>query len=307
MSCWVFAFNVAFKRGSVFSSPNEGFTRFRRELWRGQSRMCRWAVKQTHLISSLVFIHHRMERVLRYRRCTPLISPSLSVPYFSISVPHPLFLPLTHVNTHMQLGDLLLCCRKYFRLRDTENNTNLYVWNGLLRLFHHIAACLPWICVCMCVCTFFDYIGMKSVQWSAMSRVWYILADTFSCARTLAWRGQCSATYRHTGGKTNNKAAKEPICVCVAGIQGVVEAYQNCLPKIQLYGPTNIAPIIQKVASSASEEMHTKEAMVRERMRNVRPILFLLFWLFSVCTGTQGETRARQIAKTTQKVRHQRR
>ncbi|XP_078275920.1 copine-4 [Rhinoraja longicauda] len=45
-----------------------------------------------------------------------------------------------------------------------------------------------------------------------------------------------------------------------AGIQGVVEAYQKCLPKIQLYGPTNIAPIIQKVASSASEEMHTKEA-----------------------------------------------
>ncbi|KAK3511781.1 hypothetical protein QTP70_021798, partial [Hemibagrus guttatus] len=44
-------------------------------------------------------------------------------------------------------------------------------------------------------------------------------------------------------------------------IQGVVEAYQNCLPKIQLYGPTNIAPIILKVANSASEEMHTKEAM----------------------------------------------
>uniref|UniRef100_A0A3B1KFM1 Copine 4 n=1 Tax=Astyanax mexicanus TaxID=7994 RepID=A0A3B1KFM1_ASTMX len=44
-------------------------------------------------------------------------------------------------------------------------------------------------------------------------------------------------------------------------IQGVVEAYQNCLPKIQLYGPTNIAPIIQKVANSASEEMHIKEAM----------------------------------------------
>uniref|UniRef100_A0A8D3AJK3 Copine IVb n=1 Tax=Scophthalmus maximus TaxID=52904 RepID=A0A8D3AJK3_SCOMX len=54
--------------------------------------------------------------------------------------------------------------------------------------------------------------------------------------------------------------ASKPVS-CVAGIQGVVEAYQNCLPKIQLYGPTNIAPIIQKVASSASEEMHTKEAM----------------------------------------------
>ncbi|XP_017309053.1 copine-4 isoform X1 [Ictalurus punctatus] len=46
-----------------------------------------------------------------------------------------------------------------------------------------------------------------------------------------------------------------------AGIQGVVEAYQNCLPKIQLYGPTNIAPIIQKVAQSASEELHVRQAM----------------------------------------------
>ncbi|XP_049439374.1 copine-4 [Epinephelus fuscoguttatus] len=46
-----------------------------------------------------------------------------------------------------------------------------------------------------------------------------------------------------------------------AGIQGVVEAYQACLPKLQLYGPTNIAPIIQKVANSASQEVHTKEAM----------------------------------------------
>ncbi|KAG7232883.1 hypothetical protein INR49_007947 [Caranx melampygus] len=34
-----------------------------------------------------------------------------------------------------------------------------------------------------------------------------------------------------------------------------------CLPKLQLYGPTNIAPIIQKVANSASQEVHTKEAM----------------------------------------------
>ncbi|CAJ1061231.1 copine-4 isoform X1 [Xyrichtys novacula] len=46
-----------------------------------------------------------------------------------------------------------------------------------------------------------------------------------------------------------------------AGIQGVVEAYQACLPKLKLYGPTNIAPIIQKVANSASQEVHTKEAM----------------------------------------------
>ncbi|KAK2504856.1 hypothetical protein MC885_007748 [Smutsia gigantea] len=49
-----------------------------------------------------------------------------------------------------------------------------------------------------------------------------------------------------------------------AGIQGVVEAYQSCLPKLQLYGPTNIAPIIQKVAKSASEETNTKEASVSQ-------------------------------------------
>ncbi|XP_044534831.1 copine-4 [Gracilinanus agilis] len=52
-----------------------------------------------------------------------------------------------------------------------------------------------------------------------------------------------------------------PFGVCsMDGIQGVVEAYQSCLPKLQLYGPTNIAPIIQKVAKSASEETNTKEA-----------------------------------------------
>lgn len=66
------------------------------------------------------------------------------------------------------------------------------------------------------------------------------------------------------GWENKLRKRREPTYVRVAGIQGVVEAYQNCLPKIQLYGPTNIAPIIQKVASSASEEMHTKEAMVRE-------------------------------------------
>ncbi|EDL11710.1 copine VII, partial [Mus musculus] len=44
------------------------------------------------------------------------------------------------------------------------------------------------------------------------------------------------------------------------GIQGVVEAYQNCLPKVQLYGPTNVAPIISKVARMAAAEESTGEA-----------------------------------------------
>lgn len=47
------------------------------------------------------------------------------------------------------------------------------------------------------------------------------------------------------------------------GIQGVVESYQSCLPKIQLYGPTNVAPIISKVARVAADEERTKEASVR--------------------------------------------
>lgn len=46
------------------------------------------------------------------------------------------------------------------------------------------------------------------------------------------------------------------------GIQGVVEAYQNCLPRVQLYGPTNVAPIISKVARTAAAEERTREASV---------------------------------------------
>ncbi|XP_069491685.1 copine-7 isoform X2 [Ambystoma mexicanum] len=44
------------------------------------------------------------------------------------------------------------------------------------------------------------------------------------------------------------------------GIQGIVESYQNCLPKIQLYGPTNVAPLISRVAKVAAGEEKTKEA-----------------------------------------------
>ncbi|KAF5915110.1 hypothetical protein HPG69_013380 [Diceros bicornis minor] len=40
----------------------------------------------------------------------------------------------------------------------------------------------------------------------------------------------------------------------------MVEAYQNCLPRVQLYSPTNVAPIISKVARMAVAEEHTGEA-----------------------------------------------
>ncbi|XP_061526657.1 copine-7 isoform X3 [Phyllopteryx taeniolatus] len=43
-------------------------------------------------------------------------------------------------------------------------------------------------------------------------------------------------------------------------IQGVVEAYQNCLPKIQLYGPTNVSPIINRIAKLSAGDGNIKDA-----------------------------------------------
>ncbi|KAK5915333.1 hypothetical protein CesoFtcFv8_000931 [Champsocephalus esox] len=43
-------------------------------------------------------------------------------------------------------------------------------------------------------------------------------------------------------------------------IQGVVEAYQSCLPKIQLYGPTNVSPIINRIAKLAAGDGNIKDA-----------------------------------------------
>ena len=40
----------------------------------------------------------------------------------------------------------------------------------------------------------------------------------------------------------------------VDGLDGVVEAYKNALKNVNLYGPTNFAPIIELVCDMASEE-----------------------------------------------------
>lgn len=53
---------------------------------------------------------------------------------------------------------------------------------------------------------------------------------------------------------------QNPYC---AGIQGIVQAYQNCVPQIHLWGPTNTAPIIYHVArfaAAAQQEEQTKGA-----------------------------------------------
>ncbi|XP_078393531.1 copine-7-like [Cetorhinus maximus] len=54
-----------------------------------------------------------------------------------------------------------------------------------------------------------------------------------------------------------NFNAANPEC---DGIKGLISAYQKCLPKIKLYGPTNVSPIISRVSRLAEEEMQTRIA-----------------------------------------------
>ncbi|XP_038147930.1 copine-3-like isoform X2 [Cyprinodon tularosa] len=48
-----------------------------------------------------------------------------------------------------------------------------------------------------------------------------------------------------------------PFC---AGIEGVVYAYQQCLPQVKLYGPTNFSPIINHVAQFGREALQQQTA-----------------------------------------------
>ncbi|KAG9333068.1 hypothetical protein JZ751_013536 [Albula glossodonta] len=48
-----------------------------------------------------------------------------------------------------------------------------------------------------------------------------------------------------------------PFC---AAIEGVVEAYRQCLPQVKLYGPTNFSPIINHVARFAAQAAQQKTA-----------------------------------------------
>ena len=50
-----------------------------------------------------------------------------------------------------------------------------------------------------------------------------------------------------------------------AGIQEIVLAYQNCIRQVQLYGPTNVAPIINHVIRFAERAGQENTASVRNR------------------------------------------
>ena len=50
----------------------------------------------------------------------------------------------------------------------------------------------------------------------------------------------------------------------------MVEAYQNCLPKIQLYGPTNVSPIINRIAKLAAGDGNIKDASVSPFLKSLQ-------------------------------------
>ncbi|KAG8508138.1 Copine-7, partial [Galemys pyrenaicus] len=68
------------------------------------------------------------------------------------------------------------------------------------------------------------------------------------------------------------------------GIQGMVEAYQNCLPRVQLYGPTNVAPVISKVARMAAAEERTGEALQEQPCKVPGPLCPQQYYILLVLT-----------------------
>ena len=46
------------------------------------------------------------------------------------------------------------------------------------------------------------------------------------------------------------------------GMNGILEAYQGALQKVQLYGPTNFSPVIRHVSRFAAQEANAGVANV---------------------------------------------
>ena len=57
-----------------------------------------------------------------------------------------------------------------------------------------------------------------------------------------------------------NGDPSNPYCL---GVQGVVEAYHKALTLVQLWGPTNFAPIIKHVANFAEQAVKNPQGQVR--------------------------------------------
>jgi len=53
----------------------------------------------------------------------------------------------------------------------------------------------------------------------------------------------------------------------VLGLPGLVQAYQTSIQSVQLYGPTNISPIINHVAHFAQQAVQTPTATVSKKKK----------------------------------------
>ena len=88
-----------------------------------------------------------------------------------------------------------------------------------------------------------------------------------------------------------NGHPSNPYC---AGVQGVVEAYHTALRAVQLWGPTNFAPIIKHVARFAAEAKTNPQTMVRVMTCEILCKLFiesrLSIFVLSALECMTGET-----------------
>ncbi|CAB4033286.1 Hypothetical predicted protein, partial [Paramuricea clavata] len=56
-------------------------------------------------------------------------------------------------------------------------------------------------------------------------------------------------------------------------IQGIVQAYQSCLPNITLYGPTNVSPVVNHVSSFARQAVCAEVRPISEQSYHILLIL----------------------------------
>ena len=58
------------------------------------------------------------------------------------------------------------------------------------------------------------------------------------------------------------------LIILFAGLPGLIQAYQACIQSVQLFGPTNISPIINHVAQFAQQQAQRPDATVSQGTNN---------------------------------------
>ena len=64
----------------------------------------------------------------------------------------------------------------------------------------------------------------------------------------------------------------DEIVIVPIGVPGILQTYQTCVSQVQLYGPTNFAPIIHHVARFGAAAQREVGAKVR-KAGNILPLL----------------------------------